>query len=96
MPHSAAAHSIHLVQTYADLAIEPGQGDCIDLATGVAPHSHEGKTCNQCCGMCIVFNLILPTATQPTFSTSRERFPLRETKMAARDVPAEPGIPKPL
>ena len=91
----AASHKSHDLQSYADLAIEPGDG-CPHSASGPTHDQDEGL-CKKCCAACLGASLIptIPLAVW-ALSVARDTLLTRHDVLIARPVPTEPGIPKPI
>lgn len=92
----AASHESHDLQSYADLAIEPGDDGCPHSASGPTHDQDEGF-CKKCCAACLGASLLpnSPVAVRILTKTS-ELVVQRNAMLVARVIPAEPGIPKPL
>jgi hypothetical protein len=90
------AHKSHAVQTYGDLAIDPGENECPHAAPSTT-HNHDDGACNKCCAACVGASL-LPTvpAAALGLSVARDALTMRHDVIIARPVPTEPGIPKPI
>ena len=96
--HSSAAtsHESHGVQHYADLAVEPGDDGCPHSASGPA-HERDDGLCKKCCAACLGASLISnPPVAVRILSEPGKLVVWRDDKLVARDIPTEPGIPKPL
>jgi hypothetical protein len=88
------AHDVAAVSHYADLAIDPGEDECPQAASG-APQSHDDGLCSKCCAACMVASLIPAVpATAWALLAARDTFLTRDDILVARAVPTEPGIPK--
>ena len=93
---AAASHENHDVQHYADLAIEPGDDGCPHSASGPTHDQDEGL-CKKCCAACLGASLIPSPPLAVRILAGPNKFVvLRSDKLVARDIPTEPGIPKPL
>jgi hypothetical protein len=92
----AASHESHDVESYADLAIEPGDDGCPHSASGPTHDQDEGL-CKKCCAACLGASLIptIPLAVW-ALSVARDTLLTRHDVLIARPVPTEPGIPKPI
>jgi hypothetical protein len=91
----AASHESHGVQHYADLAIEPGDDGCPHDASGPV-HDQDDGLCKKCCAACLGASLIpTPPVAVRILSEPGKLVVLRGDKLVARDIPTEPGIPKP-
>lgn len=92
----AASHESHDLQSYADLAIEPGDDGCPHSASGTTHDQDEGL-CKKCCAACLGASLIPSPPLAVRILAGPNKFVvLRSDKLVARDIPTEPGIPKPL
>ena|SRR5215510_8923303 len=91
----AVSHEMHDVLHYADLAVEPGD-DCLHATPGGGMHHHDDGICKKCCAACLGASLIptLPVSAK-ILSRSRNLIAARAPVLIARDIPTEPGIPKP-
>jgi hypothetical protein len=91
-------HESHPVEHYADIAIEPGEQDCLhSIADAPSQHSHNDGLCKKCCAACAPASLI-PSAPFPILALSEARgtFLVSRNTLVAHTVPTDPGIPKPL
>jgi hypothetical protein len=93
---TAVAHETHQVETYANLAIEPGDQDCLH-ASGDAPQPQNDSSCKKCCAVCTTVSLI-PNAPFPILELSqkRETYAITRAALVAQTVATDPGIPKSL
>ena len=92
----AASHESHDLQSYADLAIEPGDDGCPHSASGPTHDQDEGL-CKKCCAACLGASLIPSSPVAVRILSDPGKLAARfDHKLVARDVPTEPGIPKPL
>ena len=92
----AALHEAHDVQHYADLSVEPGDDPCPHEAGG-AMHDQGDGVCKKCCAACLGASLIPNTPVAVRILTkTNELVVQRNAMLVARDIPTEPGIPKPL
>ena len=91
-----AAHDVHAVMHYADLAVDPGEDDCLHAAPS-SSHHHDDGLCGKCCAACIGAGLV-PTIPANVWSPSvaRGAFLTRHDTLTAYLAPTEPDIPKPL
>jgi hypothetical protein len=94
MADHVTSHENHAVQHYADLAIDPGEGECSHAAPGT---TRDDGLCNKCCAACVGASLI-PTVPVAVWglSVARDTLLTRDDILIARPVPTEPGIPKPI
>ena len=93
---AAVAHESHQVETYADLAIEPGDQDCLH-ASDEAPQPQNDSPCKKCCAACTSVSLMTIEAAPVTIlSQTRETYAMTPIALVAHAVPTDPGIPKPL
>ena len=93
---AAASHENHDVQHYADLAIEPGDDGCPHGASGPA-HGQNDSLCKKCCAACLGASLIPSSPVAVRILSDPGKLAARfDHKLVARDIPTEPGIPKPL
>jgi len=92
----AASHEHHVVQHYADLAIDPADEDCFDAAPQGTHHQGD-DLCKKCCSACLGMSL-MPTAPAAALTLSEVRGALSAPAdaLVSRAVPTEPGIPKSL
>jgi hypothetical protein len=92
----AASHESHDLESYADLAIELGDDGCPHSASGPTHDQDEGL-CKKCCAACLGASLIPSPPLAVRILAGPNKFVvLRSDKLVARDIPTEPGIPKPL
>jgi hypothetical protein len=91
---SAASHETHAVSHYADLSVDPKDGNSADAQ--LPSHHHDDGLCKKCCATCIGANLPAPTVTPVTLTVSAQMALALDDNLVARAVPTEPGIPKPL
>jgi hypothetical protein len=95
---AAAAHQAHQVENYADLAIEPGDEDCLRASGDTStPQPQNDSPCMKCCAACTSVSLMAIEATPVLIlSHVREIYPATRAALVAETVATEPGIPKPL
>jgi len=91
-----ASHEMHDVQHYADLSVEPGDEGC-PRATPAGTHDQDEGLCKKCCAACLGASLVpsLPISVE-ILSGPGEVTVARADMLIARDIPTEPGIPRPL
>lgn len=98
---AAAAHTLHQVEKYADLAIEPGDADCTHVSdrSGGTPvqQPQDNGLCKKCCAACAAVSL-MPEGAAPVFPISHEHdtYRLLRRVLVAQTIPIDPGIPKTL
>ena len=93
---ATASHASHDVQNYADLAIEPGDDGCPHSASRPV-HDHNDGVCKKCCAACLGASLIPSSPVAVRILSDPGKLAARfDHKLVARDIPTEPGIPKPL
>jgi hypothetical protein len=92
----AASHESHDLQSYADLAIEPGDDGCPHSASGPT-HDQDESLCKKCCAACLGASLIptMPLA-EWALPVARDKLLTRHDVLIACPAPTEPGIPKPI
>lgn len=92
----AAAHDVHAVMHYADLAIDPAADDCHHLPPGSTP-APDGSLCDKCCAACLGASLVpaLPVIVCVP-SLACDTLSMRQDILTARSVPTDPDIPKPV
>ena len=90
----SASHESHDLQRYADLSIEPGDEAC---PHSPPTHDEDGGLCKRCCAACLGASLLpcVPMAASVA-AVPGELVSWRDKTLAARVIPTEPGIPKPL
>ena len=92
---AAVAHESHQVETYADLAIEPGDQDCLH-ASDETPQP-QNSPCKKCCAACTSVSLMAIEAAPVTMlSQTRATYSIARAALVAQTVATDPGIPKPL
>jgi hypothetical protein len=98
---AAAMHDSRQIQSYADLAIEPGEHDCAQATADASgdvpsPPPNDGP-CKKCCAACMSVSLLPETlASMMSVSHSREVDASALATLVAFDIPTDPGIPKSL
>ena len=93
---AAVAHESHQVETYADLAIEPGDQDCLH-ASGDAPQPQNDSSCKKCCAACTSVSLMaIDAAPVVILSQARGTYSIARAALVAQTVATDPGIPKSL
>lgn len=91
-----ASHEAHSVQHYADLSVEPGDDGYLH-PTPAGTHHHDDGLCKKSCAACLGASLV-PNLSMSVeiLSGLSEVTVARADMLIARDIPTEPGIPKPL
>ena len=93
---TAVAHESHQIETYADLAIEPGDQDCLH-ASGDAPQPQNDSSCNKCCAACTSVSLMaIDAGPAMILSQARATYAITRAALVAQTVATDPGIPKSL
>jgi hypothetical protein len=93
---TAVAHESHQVDTYANLAIEAGEQDCLH-ASGDAPQPQNDSSCNKCCAACMSVSLMAIEASPAMIlSQARATYAITRAALVAQTVATDPGIPKSL
>jgi len=93
---TAVAHESHQVDTYANLAIEPGEQDCLH-ASGDAPQPQNDSPCKKCCAACTSVSMMaIEAAPVAILSQARATYSVTRAALVAQTVATDPGIPKSL
>src|SRR5262245_6139255 len=94
--HATASHELHVVQHYADLAVEPADDGC-PHGSPPGTQDQDNAVCKKCCAACLGASLVpcSPVSVQ-VLSERSDLTAARAHILAERDIPTEPGIPKSL
>ena len=94
--HSTASYGANETTNYADLRIDPADDASLQSEGPAGIPHHDDGLCKTCCTTCIGANLPATTLVLMTLAAVGQMTPALDDTLAARAVPTEPGIPRPL